>query len=256
MSKGKRGILRIGTSNIVLPFSKESFPDAFKHKSRLNYYSSIFNTIEINSTFKKIPRLLTFEKWVDDVPERFQFTIKLSKEITHIKELNARFDILQNFINAANHLGNKKGCLLIQFPGKITSEYRQDVEEIIMNIDKVDSQNKWRKAVEFRSSTWYTERTQEFLNRYQTALVRHDMSKSANLNLDETASFHYFRFHGPTGDYKGSYSEQFLEEQALKIKALLINKKDVYAYFNNTMGDAFKNALTLKENVEKLISTM
>ena len=77
MSKGSQGTLRIGTSNIVVPFSKEFFPDAFKGKSRLNYYSSIFNTVEINGTFKKIPRLSTFGKWADDVPERFQFTVKM-----------------------------------------------------------------------------------------------------------------------------------------------------------------------------------
>ena len=115
MSKDKRGILRVGTSNIAVPFSKEFFPDAFKDKSRLNYYSSIFNTVEINSTFKKIPRASTFEKWADDVPEGFQFTIKISKEITHVKNLNAEFKIVESFISAANHLGNNKGRLLIQF---------------------------------------------------------------------------------------------------------------------------------------------
>jgi uncharacterized protein YecE (DUF72 family) len=256
MNKGGKGILRIGTSNIVTPFSKEFFPDAFKDKSRLNYYSSIFNTVELNSTFKKIPRLSTFEKWADDVPQGFQFTNKVSKEITHVKNLNAEFRIVKSFISAANHLGNKKGCLLIQFPEKITAEYREHVEKIILNIQRADTKNEWRRAVEFRSSTWYTERTKFFLHHYNATLVLHDMPKSANLNLDETASFHYFRFHGPTGDYKGSYSDEFLEQQALTIKALLIENKDVYAYFNNTMGDAFKNAITLEEKVEKLIRTM
>ncbi len=255
MSKGRKGILRVGTSNIVVPFSKEFFPDAFKGKSRLNYYSSIFNSLEINSTFKKIPRLSTFEKWADDVPDGFQFTVKTPKEITHAKELNAEFKIVKSFISAANCIGNKKGCLLIQFPGKITSEYRRSVEKVLLNIHKADRKSEWRKAVEFRSSTWYTERTRTFLNRYDTALVLHDMPKSAKLSPDETSSFHYFRFHGPTGDYRGSYSEEFLQEQASKIAHALIQGKDVYTYFNNTMGDAFGNATTLKAKVEKLMSS-
>ena len=254
MSKDKRGILRVGTSNIVVPFSEQFFPDAFKNKSRLNYYSSIFNTVEINSTFKKIPRASTFEKWADDVPEGFQFTIKISKEITHIKNLNAEFKIVESFISAANHLENKKGCLLIQFPGNVTSEYEDDVEKIISNINKANDKNEWRKVVEFRSSTWYTERTKTLLNSYRAALVLHDMPKSKNLETDETAGFYYFRFHGSAGDYKGCYSDEFLDEQALKISALLIQKKDVYAYFNNTMGEACKNAVSLNAKVEKLIS--
>lgn len=254
MLKGKRGILRVGTSNVVTPVAKEFFPDNFRDKSRLHYYSSIFNTVEVNSTFKKMPRLSTFEKWCDDVPDKFQFSIKLSKEITHVTGLDTGFEIVQNFVNAANKLRNKKGCLLIQFPGKITSEYRRDVERTILNIHKADSKKEWRMAVEFRSSTWYTERTQEFLHRYDTALVLHDMPKSANLNLDESATFHYFRFHGPTSDYRGSYSEKFLEEQGLKIKAALIQGKDVYVYFNNTMGDAFENAVSLNEKVQKPIN--
>src|SRR4051794_30341896 len=110
MSKDTKGILRIGTSNIVVPFSKEFFPVAFQDKSRLNYYSSIFNTVELNSTFKKTPRPSTFEKWADDVPGEFQFTVKMFKDITHIKELNTDFTLIESVVNAANYLGDKKGC--------------------------------------------------------------------------------------------------------------------------------------------------
>jgi uncharacterized protein YecE (DUF72 family) len=255
MSKSSKGILRVSTSNVVLPVAKQFYPDSFKDKSRLHYYSSIFNTVEVNSTFKKIPRLSTFEKWADDVTEGFQFSIKILKDITHVKNLNTEFKIVKSFISAANHLGNKKGCMLIQFPGRITSDYARDVEKILTHISKADSKNEWRKAVEFRSSTWYTERTKKFLHQYHAALVLHDMPKSGNLKLDENASFQYFRFHGPTGDYRGSYSEKFLQEQASKIADALLQGRDVYAYFNNTMGDAFQNAATLIAKAEKLMSS-
>jgi uncharacterized protein YecE (DUF72 family) len=234
--------------------TKEFFPNNFKNKSRLHYYSSTFNTVEINSTFKKIPRHSTFDKWCNDVPEHFQFTIKISNEITHAKNLGSAFPLVKSFITAANHLKNRKGCLLIQLPGRVTSEYRQNVEKIILNIHKADIKTEWRKAIEFRSMTWYTERTRNFLNRHRIALVLHDMAKSTNLQVDRSSSFYYFRFHGPAGDYKGSYSNKFLEEQALKISDCLNHKKDVYAYFNNTMGNAFENALTLKTKFEKLFS--
>ncbi|RZK61409.1 MAG: DUF72 domain-containing protein, partial [Pedobacter sp.] len=52
---------RIGTSNIVIPGNKQSFPEEFHHKSRLYYYSSLFNTLEVNSSFYKVPMQSTFE---------------------------------------------------------------------------------------------------------------------------------------------------------------------------------------------------
>lgn len=249
MSNKSRGILRLGTSGIVVPGSKEFFPAEFRHKSRLNYYSSLFNTVEVNSTFKKIPMQSTFEKWANDVPEDFQFTIKLWKEITHVKQLNTNLDNIDTFIGAAQHIGNKKGCLLVQFPGSITAEYNDKVEQILQRLHKADDENKWRKAIEFRSVTWYSSETYELLDKYNASLVLHDMPKSKNFGLNEDSKFFYCRFHGPKGDYRGSYSVEFLQEQARKIISLLNNGKDVYAYFNNTMGNAFENAMRLKKMV-------
>jgi uncharacterized protein YecE (DUF72 family) len=247
----RKGILRIGTSGIVVPGNKESFPHNFKHKSRLNYYSSLFNTIEINSTFKRIPRTSTFERWSQEVSEDFQFTLKLFKEITHIRRLNVDLDKIETFIAAANHLGNNKGCILIQFPGSITFEFSREVEQILLRFHKVDSKNEWRKAVEFRSSTWYDSQTDKLLRKYGVSRVLHDMPTSKNLDYGEAASFSYFRFHGPKGDYRGSYSIDFLQAQAKKIGKLL-QEQDVYVYFNNTMGNALENALTLKSKLEHL----
>lgn len=62
MIKQSNGILRLGTSGIVVSGNKLSFPAAFQYKSRLDYYSSLFNTLEINSTFYKVPMQSTFEK--------------------------------------------------------------------------------------------------------------------------------------------------------------------------------------------------
>jgi uncharacterized protein YecE (DUF72 family) len=254
MTNETKGILRIGTSNIVVPGNKQTFPDNFKQKSRLNYYSSLFNTAEINSTFKKIPRSSTFEKWSQDVPEDFQFTVKVWKEITHVKQLNIRLHNIESFLSAANHLGKKKGCLLVQFPGSITSEYRIQVEKILQRLNKVNRNNEWGIAIEFRSSTWYDSTTKKLLDRYHASLVLHDMPKSKNIDFDEAGDFEYFRFHGPKGDYRGSYSDEFLEEQAEKIGSSVNRKKDVYVYFNNTLGYAFENAMNLKEKVQKILS--
>jgi uncharacterized protein YecE (DUF72 family) len=251
MINQSRGIFRIGTSGIVTPGTKESFPNEFKLSSRLNYYASLFNTLEVNSTFYKIPRQSTFKKWLCDVPTDFQFTIKVWQEVTHVKQLNINLENIDVFFTSANHIGDKKGCLLIQLPGRITADFTTPLKQILVRLDKLDPENQWRKAIEFRSLTWYSSKTYTLLDKYNTSIVLHDMPKSKNFNFNEGAAFIYFRFHGPKGDYRGSYSIGFLEEQAEKMRSLLHEGKDVYAYFNNTMGNAFENAMSLKAMVDK-----
>ena len=54
------------------------------------------------------------------------------------------------------------------------------------------------------------------------------------------------RFHGEKGDYRGGYTDEYLQEQAAYIKDWQAEGKQVFAYFNNTMGDAVQNAIALK----------
>ena len=246
-----KGILRIGTSGIALPGSKQSFPAEFQLKSRLNYYSSLFNTLEVNSTFYKIPLQSTLEKWSSDVPENFQFTVKLWREITHVKQLIINPDNIDTFFSVTNNIGNKRGCLLVQFPGSITAGFSTEVEQILLKLQQSDLENKWRKAIEFRNVSWNNSQTHELLDQYDCTMVLHDMPKSKNPGINIRSKFNYFRFHGLKGDYRGSYSDKFLAERAEKIKSFLNEGKDVYAYFNNTMGNAFENAMSLKAMVEE-----
>jgi len=250
MRSGK-GIFRTGTSNIVVPGNKQSFPAAFQEKSRLNYYSSFFNSLEINSSFYKVPMPATFEKWSHDVPENFRFTVKLWKEITHVKELKTDLASIDLFLNAADRLGNKKACLLIQFPGKITVEYYRQVEMILDKIKESDKENKWKIAVEFRHASWYIAETFEMMDQFRASIVLHDIPKGRNSQVNKNAPFIFIRFHGPAGDYRGSYSKEVLKAYAVKIRSWLKEGKDVYAYFNNTIGNAFDNAKELQKLVKK-----
>jgi uncharacterized protein YecE (DUF72 family) len=247
MSQYTQGKLWIGTSNITLPGNKTTFPAAFHSKSRLNYYSTLFNSVELNNTFYKIPLSSTFEKWSNDVEPDFRFSVKLWKSITHVKELAFNEDDIETFVKRANFLLDKKGCILLQFPGKITLEYFNKVEEILKVITSSDDTGEWNKAVELRNASWHTGETFELLNEYNASMVLHDFPKGKIAEVTSKADFVYVRFHGPTGNYKGSYSYEFLSQKAVQIKEWLSSGKDVYAYFNNTAGDAYQNAHTLKE---------
>ena len=113
-------------------------------------------------------------------------------------------------------------------------------------LEQEDAAKEWKKAVEFRSPTWYIRETRELLDEYGATLVLHDIPKARLTEFSGNASFVYLRFHGPKGDYRGSYEDKFLRDKADEIRQWLAEGKDVYAYFNNTAGNAFENAFTLK----------
>jgi uncharacterized protein YecE (DUF72 family) len=243
------GIFRSGTSGLVLSEpNKLHFPVEFRDKHRLIYYASKFNSIEINSSFYKIPFCRTYKNWAEMVPDDFQFTVKLWQGITH-EEIYDQND-LERFFAAIQCLGNKKGCLLIQFAAKTKTDF-SGFDCLLESIRKLDPQQDWRLAVEFRHAQWYASEIYEILDEFNASMVLHDMPKCIPPELNKNADFVYLRFHGEKGDYRGSYTFRHLQNKANEIRGWLRQGKDVYAYFNNTIGDATTNLQTLRDLVEK-----
>ena len=238
------GIFRAGTSGLVLREpNKQAFPEEHKHKSRLTYYSLLFNTIEINSTFYKPPMPVTFTKWANMVPENFQFTVKLWRAITHARGFAFSPTDIGIFMRAAANLGSKKGCLLIQLPPSVSGLKIRPLRKLLEEVHTAGPG--WKIAVEFRDKTWYNEDTYGLLHEFKASLVLHDMPSSLIRSPLEGAGVVYIRFHGVKGDYKGGYDRAHLEEFAERIRTWLRQGKDVYTYFNNTIGDAVVNLETL-----------
>ncbi len=114
-----------------------------------------------------------------------------------------------------------------------------------------DPQEAWRLAIEFRHDQWYASEIYEILDEFNASMVLHDMPKCIPPELNKNADFVYLRFHGEKGDYRGTYPIQHLQKKAGEIRGWLHQGKDVYAYFNNTIGDAIANLQTLKSLVEQ-----
>jgi uncharacterized protein YecE (DUF72 family) len=238
-----------GTSGLVLPVpNKLAYPPEFQDKSRLAYYGSLFNSIEVNSSFYKVPMAATVAKWADAVPDGFRFTFKLWRNITHNKGLVYDAADVARFMQVINRAGDKKGSLLVQFPASITIANRPQMEMLLQDIYLANTDN-WDVAVEFRSKTWYRDDIYAVLRQYQMGIVLHDMPKSAPSLLEQDVPFVYLRFHGPGGGYRGSYADDILYEYASYVNDWREEGKTVYTYFNNTMGDALKNLLTLNDFV-------
>ncbi|MHA4806690.1 DUF72 domain-containing protein [Flavitalea flava] len=237
----------VGTSNIVLSEpNKQAFPAAYRLASHLSYYASLFNSVEINRTFYKLPLPATIGKWAAEVPDGFLFSFKLWKEISHKKNLSFNGEDVSRFMQTIGQAGNKKGCLLVQLPPGTGFENLPQLKKLLEEIEKNDPDQTWKIAVEFRHPSWYKTAAYSLLDNFKASVVLHDMPASKTMHLNDHAPFVYVRFHGVLGDYRGSYPDESLAEYALQIRQWLDQGKKVYAYFNNTADkDAPKNARTI-----------
>jgi len=241
-----------GTSGLVLPVAnKLAFPPEYQDKSRLTYYASLFNSLEVNSSFYKVPMAATVKRWATEVPDGFKFTFKLFKGITHNKGLVFEDALVEKFMQVIDQAGDRKGALLVQFPGSIVFDYAGQFERLLEVIRRCDPKKTWHVCVEFRHPSWYCRETYELLNEYHAAMVIHDMPKSRtpHPHMLSKLKFEYVRFHGPAGDYKGGYTDEVLEMYATRINSWVKQGKTVYTYFNNTIGDALKDLATISRLV-------
>jgi uncharacterized protein YecE (DUF72 family) len=252
MSSDKPAKFYAGTSNVVVPVpNKQAYPPDFQDRSRLTYYASLFNSVEVNSTFYKLPLARTIEKWSAEVPDNFHFTFKLWQEITHTKGVAFEPAYVDRFMQIINRAGSKKGCLLIQFPPSVVFNPVL-LNNLLTEISLYDPAQSWKIAVEFRNKSWYQDTTYELLDQQNATMVIHDLPASvAPIRDDGEADFIYLRFHGPDGGYRGSYADDFLSEYASYIHDWMADGKTVYAYFNNTMGAAVHNLITLNRFVNE-----
>lgn len=235
-----------GTSGIVLPVAnKTQYPLEFQASSRLTYYSHLFNSLEINSSFYKVPMAKTVHKWADEVPDDFRFTFKLWRDITHVKDLQFRNEDVFRFMDVIRSAGNKKGCLLVQFPPGLSYSARPQLVRLLDAICEANQNDNWLVFTEFRKKEWYSDEMLNLLATYHVGLVLHDKGGPSIMKSESLDTAIYLRFHGPEGNYRGTYSDEFLYEYAGYISSWLDEGRSVFAYFNNTVGEAVRNLETL-----------
>lgn len=238
------GKVYTGASGLVLPVpNKRLYPANFQDKSRLCYYSSLFNSLEINSSFYKLPMASTVKKWVENVPADFRFTFKLWKQITHNKPFTFNPQDVELFFSRIEPAEDKNGCVLVQFPPSLTIKNIKELQ-YLLNIIAEFNRGQWNIALEFRDRSWYQPAVMDLLEEHKGSLVIHDIPASATPLPDTPSDIVYLRFHGPNGGYRGSYSDAHLYEYASYVKEWKAEGKEIYVYFNNTMGDAVNNLIS------------
>ncbi len=236
----------VGTSGFSYHHWAEIFyPHDVRRSDWLEYYAKHFNSVEINSSFYRLPQEKTFENWRGKTPEGFVFSIKGSRFITHTKRLLIQQDSVDLFMQRAKGLDEKLKVILWQFPPSFKSQ-----PDRLANFLRLLRHYDYRYAFEFRHESWFTGEVYEILTKYNAALVTADSPDFSKAEV-QTADFSYIRFHGGKYLYKSNYSPDEMKEWSKKIEKLS-KSGDVFAYFNNDANAfAAKNAIELKRLLGK-----
>jgi uncharacterized protein YecE (DUF72 family) len=221
------------------------YPAHLKPGRWLEFYASHFGTVEVNSTFYRLPERRVFEGWRRRTPDGFTFAVKASRFITHMKKLAQPHVHVARLLRHASGLGSKLGVVLIQLPPSWKFNAGR-IEALGGYLARQSVVPKVRVALEVRHESWLREECFEVLRRHNMALVLDDWP-GLNVRRPVTADFVFVRRHGPESVYASSYPDSALRADARRIRAWLREGRDVHVYFNNDVsGHAVRNAATLK----------
>ena len=97
------------------------YPKGLVQRKELEYASSQVNSIEINGTFYALQKPATFQKWYDETPKDFCFSVKAPQYITHIRRVkDVKEPVCNFFASGLFCLKEKLGAILWQFPPNVT----------------------------------------------------------------------------------------------------------------------------------------
>jgi uncharacterized protein YecE (DUF72 family) len=217
--------IRLGTSSWTGEGWVGSFyPAARRPPDFLPLYAGRFDTVEIDSTFYRIPAARTVEQWRERTPPDFIFAAKIPQTITHEKMLLEAEQDLAAFLNVMDLLGDKLGPLLIQFPYFNKQKFRglgDFLERLEPFLARLPRDHRW--VVEVRNRNWLSEKLYAVLRKHGVALALVDhawMPRPAELFKTGdpiTAGFTFVRW---IGDRKG------IEEQTKVWNRTLIDRTE------------------------------
>lgn len=235
-------IYRIGCSGYYYPqWKNKLYPKGVAPKNWLAYYSSVFNTVELNGTFYRQPKVADLKKYHTVTSDNFSFAVKMSRYITHVQRMKDPETIIkfQNLI--LEGLQDKLRYFLFQLPG--TFQYSEEnLEAIVTNVPHDP-----RNVIEFRHSSWWSKEIQAAFKQAKLTFCNVDYPK-LDVPFMSTSSDFYLRLHGNPELFKTPYTHERLEQ----FHSMIPRVKTCAIYFNNTITEAgFLNALQMMNIVEE-----
>jgi uncharacterized protein YecE (DUF72 family) len=221
------------------------YPADAPARTWFSHYAERFDTVELNSTFYRLPAVSTAEGWAAQAPPGFCFAVKVGQFGSHRMKLRDAASWLPNHLDRVDRLGPHLGPNLLQLPPR----WKRDLGRLEEFLVAAPRRIRW--AVELREPSWIHDETFDLLARHGAALCVHDLL--AAHPWERTADWTYVRFHGPRAledPYHGRYDGRRLAPVARRLQAWIDEGTDVYAYFNNDYdGHAVQDAEWLRRRL-------
>lgn len=234
----------VGTSGWSL--SQHVAPGSRSGLSGLERYAEYFNAVEVNSTFYRLPRRATIERWRESTPDVFRFAVKLPRSITHEAGLVGAEDETRAFCELITAFEKKLGPLLVQLPPSLELD-RAVAIAFLSHLVRVTPAP---VVLEPRHPTWFTPDVERLLSECGVTRAAADPPCcAAALQPGGTARPTYFRWHGSPRKYFSAYPPDAISALAQRIVAARRKsaRDDVYCFLDNTaLGAAAVNAISLK----------
>jgi len=238
----RRRPVRIGCSGWNYASWKEELYEGRPARSWLEHYARHFDTVEVNTTFYRLPSRDAVANWERTVPPGFLFTIKASRYLTHVKRLQDLGPGLARFYERLEPLlaSPKLGPLLWQLP----PTFKRDDERLASALALLPRGQ--RHCFEFRHPSWFADEVYDLLRRHGVALAIGDRPEVRAFQAHVfTADWTLVRFHYGSRGRRGNYSETELREWARRFEEWRAGV-EIFAYFNNDWEVfAVRNALRL-----------
>ena len=238
------------------------YPSDIKNSKWLEFYSKVFDYVEIDSSFYNIPNIFMVKQWLKKTQEDFRFTAKFPKVITHDKRLKNVDNELQLFFKAIEPLCDKTLALLIQLPPSIEiMEGLQRLRELVHKLD-----NRFRYAVEVRHQSWFQDLAYNFFANNNICMV---WSQIVGIRTPPivTSDFLYLRFIGDRSLQEKDFgsiqkdrspemrkwvnrikrAEKSIEEENKRLKFAIVAANNHYAGFGPMSANIFRKMIGLKE---------
>jgi uncharacterized protein YecE (DUF72 family) len=199
--------IRTGTSGYSFKEWKGNFyPPDLSTTGMLPFYAKHFTTVEIHSTFYRMPSEKMLLKWAAQVPDGFAFVLKAPRRITYDKRLKNVAENVAYLLKAVAALGKSRGPLLFQLP----PSFRKDLACLHDFLGSLPPDG--QPAFEFRHQSWFDDEVLAVLREHNATLCFADAETELNVPFAATAERGYVRLRGP------DYSDRDLHDWAKRIQ--------------------------------------
>lgn len=238
--------VRVGCSGWSYREWRERFyPPGTPASRRLEHYASVFDTVELNATFYRLPTPKAVRGWAESVPDGFLFAVKGSRYLTHMRRLREMESGLARFWERLEPLrdAGRLGPVLWQLPER----FPRDDETLAAALRALPGDA--RHCFEFRHPSWFDPDVYALLEEHRASLaLGHDARRELPA-ASPVGRLAYLRLHYGARGRAGNYSRSELDTWRRRIAAWR-SRREVFAYLNNDwQGFAPRNALALRSGL-------